>query len=149
MGGLMLGKLLLGNPYVLIGIAAAIALSIGAAVWFRHEATVARESQAVAERQAAISAADAERWQRASTARDATIAQLKTALDEQSAAVAAGRAKEAALRTSLDSARATNDRLSDERDRLSRELDAEAAKAPGDVREVGPIVARRVPALFE
>lgn len=142
-------KLLLGNPYVLIGIAVAFALSIGSAVWFKHEATVARESQAVAERQAAISAADAARWQAASDLRDGAIGQLKAALDDQSAAVQASRAKEAELRRSLDSARLMNDRLGADLVAKDAELDAEIAKAPGDVRELGPIVARRAPALFE
>jgi hypothetical protein len=117
--------------------------------WFKHEAAVARESQAVAERQAAISAQDAARWQAASDVRDARLLQLSAALDEQSAAAQQARAKEAELRQSLDSARQQNDRLSVEASQRDRDADAEAEKAPGDIREVGPIVARRAPALFE
>jgi DNA anti-recombination protein RmuC len=142
-------KLLLGNPYVLIGIAAAFALSIGSAIWFKHEASVARESQAVAERQAAISAADAERWQAASAVRDATLLTCTTALDQQSTLISAGRAKEAQLRTSLDNARQQNDRLQGEADQLSRDLEDEAARAPGDVVPLGPIVLRRVKELWK
>lgn len=145
----MFGKLIFGNPWVLVGIGVAFLLLIGAVIWQTHEVTVARESQAVAERQAAISAADAERWQAASDLRDAAIGQLKAALDDQSAAVMAARAKEAELRRNLDSARQQNDRLSADAAALAQELDAEIAKTPGDVREVGPIVARRAPALFE
>lgn len=140
----------LASPLIKWGI---VALVVGglvlAVIWYRHEADVARESQAVAERQAAISAADAARWQAASDVRDAAIGQLKTALDEQSAAVTAARAKEAEMRRSLDSARQQNDRLSAEAEALARELDEEERAAPGDVRPLGPIVTRRAPALFE
>jgi type IV secretory pathway TrbL component len=41
-------KLLIGNPYVLIGIAAAFALSIGAAIWFHHDAVTAEKSEKAA-----------------------------------------------------------------------------------------------------
>lgn len=133
--------------WAIIGIV--IAGLIGAVIWQTHEVKVARESQAVAERQAAISAADAERWQKASGDRDAVIVSLTTSLDQQSAAIKASRAKETELRASLDSARQQNDRLSEKADALAAELDAEAVKSPGDVRDVGPIVARRAPALFE
>lgn len=132
--------------WAIIGIV--IAGLTGAVIWQTHEVKVARESQAVAERQAAISAADAARWQAASEVRDTAIGQLKSALDDQSAAVIASRAKETELRKSLDSARLENDRLSAQADQLSRDLEDEAQKAPGDVRELGPIVARRAPALF-
>lgn len=132
-----------------IAVGVVILLLTGGLFWFKHEARVARESQAVAERQAAISAADAARWQAASDVRDAALGQLKTALDEQSAAVEASKIDAARLRASLDSIRQQNDRLQAETASLARELAEEAAKAPGDVRELGPIVARRAKALFE
>lgn len=139
----------LAAPLFKYGMIALVIISLAAGLfWFKHEAELARESQAVAERQAEISAKDAARWQDASDARDIAIGQLKTALDEQSAAVTAARAKEAALRASLDSARLVNDRLSVEASQRDHDADAEAEKAPGDIREVGPIVARRAKELF-
>jgi hypothetical protein len=142
-------KLPLGNPYVILGVAAAFALSIGAAIWFRHEAGVAREAQAVAERQAAISAADAERWEAAWSVATARVTELGATLDQQSAAITAGRAKEAELRQSLDSAREQNDRLSGDLDAVKREIAEEVGKAPGDVVPLGPIVLKRAEALFQ
>lgn len=140
----------LAKPLIKWGLIALVIAGLFAGlIWFKHEAKVARESQAVAERQAAISAADAERWQAASGARDAAIGQLKSALDDQSAAVLASKAKETELRRNLDSARLQNDRLSADAAALAQELDAEAAKSPGDVRELGPIVLRRAEGLFK
>ncbi len=145
----MIGKILLGNPYVLIGLAAAVLLSIGSAVWFRHEMTVARESQAVAERQAAISAQDAERWQAATAVATARVTELGATLDQQSAAIQSGRAKEAEMRKSLDSARQQNDRLSAEVDAVRAEIDEEVRAMPGSVVPLGPIVLKRAGALFQ
>jgi hypothetical protein len=139
----------LPNLYVIGGVALVIAGLAGWGIWQTHELGVAREAQEIAEKQAAISAADAERWQAASDVRDAAILSLKASLDEQSAAVMASRAKEAELRRNLDSARQQNDRLQAEADALAMELDAEAAKAPGDVHQLGPIVLRRAPELFK
>lgn len=126
-----------------------IAGLIAAVIWQTHEVDVAREAQEIAETQARLSAEDAARWQQASQHRDGVIVSLTASLDEQSAAIAASRAKEAELRKNLDSARQQNDRLAAEAAALSVELDAAERDAPGDVRAVGPIVARRAPALFE
>lgn len=142
-------KLLLGNPYVLIGIAVAFALSIGSAVWFKHEMDVARKGEAAAVELARLKDEDAKRWEAASNLRDQAIEQLKSAYQLQTDKVQEGRAKEAALRASLDSVRQQNDRLSADAAALAAELDEEAQKAPGDVRELGPIVLRRAEALFQ
>lgn len=132
-----------------IAIGVVIAGLTAAVIWQTHEAKVARESQEIAETQARLSAEDAARWQKASEDRDAAIGQLKTALDQQSDVITQARAKETELRRSLDSARQQNDRLSAEAAALSLELDAEAERAPGDVRELGPIVLRRAGGLFQ
>jgi hypothetical protein len=67
-------KLLLGNPYVLIGIGAALLLSIGSAVWFRHEMVVAREAQAIAETRAGM-------WEGQATAAIAELKHVRSQLD--------------------------------------------------------------------
>jgi uncharacterized protein HemX len=125
-----------------------IAGLIAAVIWQTHEVKVAREAQAVAERQAAISAADAARWQAASDVRDAAIGQLKSALDQQSALAEAGRVKQTELLKSLDAARLENDRLSAEADQLSKDATDEANKAPDGIRPLGPIILRRAPGLL-
>jgi uncharacterized protein HemX len=125
-----------------------IAGLVAAVIWQTHEVKVAREAQAVAERQAAISTQDAARWQAASDVRDARLAQLSAALDEQSAVIQQGRAKQTELLKSLDSARLENDRLSAEADQLSKDANDEATKAPGDIRQLGPIILRRAPSLL-
>lgn len=140
----------LATPLIKYGL---IALVIGALFglwrWERHDRMVAEERQAVAERQAAISAQDAERWQDAWTVATARVTELGATLDQQSAAIQSGRAKEAELRKSLDSARQQNDRLAEEVDAARREIDEEVRTAPGDIREVGPIVLKRAGALFQ
>lgn len=68
-------KYILGiNPYVLIGVAVAFMLSIGSAVWFRHEMTVAREAQALAETRAGM-------WEGQATAATAELKHVRTQLD--------------------------------------------------------------------
>lgn len=142
-------KLLLGNPYVLIGIGALIfLLAVGNVALYALWDGAAKGEKA-ARLESGLHEADATRWQDATTACYVVHDQLKSALDQQSALTEQGRAKEAELRTSLDNARQQNDRLSAQADQLSRDLEDEATKAPGDVRELGPIVARRAPALFE
>lgn len=126
-----------------------IAVLIAAVIWQTHEVDVAREAQEIAEKQARLSAEDAARWQQASQHRDGVIVSLTASLDEQSAAIAASRAKEAELRKNLDSARQQNDRLQEQADQLSKELDDEETKAPGDVVPLGPIVQRRASRLFD
>jgi hypothetical protein len=139
----------LPNPYLIGGVALVIAGLAGWGIWQTHELGVAREHQQLAEEKLATAKQDAARWEAASDVRDVAILNLKASLDEQSAAVMASRAKEAELRKNLDSARQQNDRLQAEANALSVELDAEAAKAPGDVRELGPIVLRRAGELFK
>ncbi|HEU4635420.1 MAG TPA: hypothetical protein VFS41_04535 [Edaphobacter sp.] len=73
----MIGRLtsfLLGNPYVLLGIAAALLLSIGSAIWFKHEMDVAREAQALAETRAGM-------WEGQATAATAELAHVRKQLD--------------------------------------------------------------------
>jgi prophage tail gpP-like protein len=67
-------------------ILAVVILGLGAAVfWYRHEAAVARDAQAVAERSAEIAAADAARWQAAAEERGRLI-------ESQNAEIEAARA---------------------------------------------------------
>lgn len=142
-------KLLLGNPYVLIGIVAAFALSIGSAIWFHHAAVAAEKGEKAARLESDLHAADAARFQVATADRDAVILSLKASLDEQSAAIQASRAKETELRKSLDSARLENDRLSADMDQNRKDTIDEATHAPSDVRPLGPIILRRAPSLLD
>jgi chromosome segregation ATPase len=139
----------LPNLYLIGGVALVIAALTGWALWERHDAIASAKGEAAAREQLTVARQDAARWQQASQHRDGVIVSLTASLDEQSAAIAASRAKEAELRKNLDSARQQNDRLAAEAAALSVELDAAERDAPGDVRAVGPIVARRAPALFE
>jgi uncharacterized protein involved in exopolysaccharide biosynthesis len=142
-------KLLLGNPYVFGAIALAFVL-MGAGLWVEdglRAAAVKGEKAAV--ELAHLKSEDADRWHKASDLRDGTIDQLKSAYQTQTDRVNEGRAKEADLRARLDGATRVNRGLQDTADQLARDLAAEAEKAPGDVRPVGPIVARRAVALFQ
>lgn len=142
-------KLLLGNPWVLVGIAGAFLL-LGVWGYAEHMGRISAEKAEKAARlESGLHEADATRYQAATADRDQVILSLKAALDDQSAAAEAGRAKEAELRASLDSARQQNDRLQAEADQMARDLEDEAAKSPGDVRELGPIVLRRAGGLFK
>lgn len=67
-------KLLLGNPYVLLALGAALLLSIGAAVWFKHEMDVAREAQAIAETRAGM-------WEGQAKAATAELARQRAQID--------------------------------------------------------------------
>lgn len=147
LGDLML-KLLIGNPWVIVGLVAAFAGLFGWAIWERHDAIAAAKGEKAALERADLAEQDAKRWHDASDVRDGRITSLAATLDQQSALVQAGKAREAELRVSLDTARAQNESLAQQRDELSKELDDETAKTPGDVRDVGPIVLRRAPSLF-
>lgn len=139
----------LPNLYLIGGGALVIAALTGWALWERHDAIASAKGEAAAREQLTVARQDAARWQQASQHRDGVIVSLTASLDEQSAAIAASRAKEAELRKNLDSARQQNDRLQAEADQLSKELDDEETKAPGDVVPLGPIVQRRAPRLFD
>jgi len=66
--------------WLIVGaLVAALSLAV---IWFRHEATVARDAQAVAERSAEIAAADAKRWEAAAAERDRAIADLTAQLQK-------------------------------------------------------------------
>jgi chromosome segregation ATPase len=138
----------LPNLYLIGGVALVIAALTGWALWERHDAIASAKGERAALDRMVLAQADAARWQQASQHRDGVIVSLTASLDEQSAAIAASRAKEAELRKNLDSARQQNDRLQEQANQLSKELDDEAAATPGDVRELGPIVTRRAQQLF-
>lgn len=141
-----------GISWITYVVVAGLGFAAGAgATWWIEETRIdgyQRQIEA-ARLESDLHEADANRWQQAASDRDATIATLKTALDQQSAAISAGRAKEQALRDALRRANEQNTVLQGKADQLSRDLADEAAKAPGDVREIGPIVSRRAPKLFE
>lgn len=140
----------LAKPLIKWGIIAAVigGLTIWA-LWERNDAIASAKGEAAAKLESDLHAQDAARNQSAINDRDRIITGLADQLNAQSAMVEQGRARESQLRTSLDAARKQNDDLQQQADQLSRDLDAETAKAPGDVREVGPIVAKRVQQLFE
>jgi hypothetical protein len=132
-----------------IAIGVVIALLAAGVVWFRHEAQVAREAQALAETARDLAQADATRWHAASDLRDGAIEQLKGAYQIQSDKVKEGRAREADMARSLADAAQRNRDLQQANSQLEQDLDAEVAKTPGDVREIGPIVAKRAAELFK
>jgi hypothetical protein len=138
----------LPNPYLIGGVALVIAALTGWALWERHDAIASAKGEAAAREQLTVARQDAARWQAASDVRDARLAQLSTALDEQSAVIQQGRAKEQVLSAALAETARRNITLQQTADQLSRELDDEASKAPGDVIPLGPIVLRRAPSLF-
>lgn len=129
-----------------------IGLAAGATpayVW-EHRATIAADAERDASKQLAdLNGQDAQRWHDASDARDKANAELRDAYAQQSAAVEAGRKATQAVQAQLDAAQSNNTALQSQADQLSAEIDAEVKKAPGDVRTVGPIVAKRVGELFK
>jgi hypothetical protein len=125
-----------------IAIGVVIALLAAGVVWFRHEAQVAREAQALAQ-------ADATRWHAASDQRDQTIELIRNAYKLQSDQVKEGRAREADMARSLADAAQRNRDLQQANSQLEQDLDAEVAKTPGDVVPLGPIVRRRVDQLWQ
>ncbi len=130
-------------------IAGLFALALGYG-YVQHVGKVAAEKgEKAALERADLSEQDAKRWHDASDLRDGSISQLRDALNIQSDLVEQSRAKQSDLRKALDSARLANDRLQQDADQLERDLQLEAQKSPGDIREVGPIVARRAQQLFE
>jgi predicted negative regulator of RcsB-dependent stress response len=140
---------MLPNPYLILGAIALVGGLTGWAIWERHEAQVAIEGREVAERQAAISAADAQRWQAASGDRDAALLQCNTDKAEytartREAAAAKTRADQAAAAAIADAevARAAADA------RISEILE-EANAHPESVRDLGPIVRARVDSLWQ
>jgi uncharacterized protein HemX len=133
--------------WIAIGV---VIIGLSVALFVEHNSRVAAEkAEKAAVELARLKTEDAERWQKASEDRDQVVLSLQSTIGEQNTAIEASKADAAKLRASLDSVRQQNDRLAAEADKLSRDLEEEAAKAPGDVRPLGPIVARRAPALFE
>lgn len=135
--------------YKWIAIAVVIIGLTAALIWERHEVKVARESQAVAERQAAISATDAERWQKASGDRDAEIGQYRQAAIAQNEIVANQVAAKKRADDAAAAAIAEAAKVQTAADQRIKEIEDEARAKPQDVRSLGPIVLRRVDELFD
>lgn len=141
-------KLLLGNPYALIGIAAAFALSIGSAIWFKHEASVAKKGEAAAIEMARLKTEDADRWQAAAEARLQQITGLSDQMTRQNAAVVAAaaardRAEQRAAGAATQAAQA-HAALND----LTMKWKERANARPDDVRPLGPVACSAYASLY-
>ena len=108
-------------PWGKIILAIIIAGLVAAVVWFRHEATVARDAQAVAERSAEIATADAKRWEAAASERDRAIAALQAELRRITADAQAAEQEAVAL---IEAAQARADGTERKLAELRRKADA-------------------------
>lgn len=119
-------------PWGKLILALVVAALIAAVVWFRHEATVARDAQAVAERGAEIAAADAKRWQAAAEERGQII-------EAQNAEIESARADLVRARRVIADAEAAAERARDAAETRIRQWMERARANPDQTVPLGPI----------
>lgn len=117
--------------------------------WERHDRRAAEASLHVAVEEHNRVTAELDRWKTTVAARDQALAQRDAALAAQSAAIErlrmdANRAEEVARASELEAVRAQS-----AADARIRAIEEEAHAKPEDVRDLGPLVLRRVDGLFD
>lgn len=141
-------KLLLGNPYVMGGVALAFLL-MGVALYAENAGRVAAErGEKAALLQASLLSQDAKRWHDASDLRDKSIDVLNATLSKQNAAIEASKLDQARLESVAASAEADRAKLQSDLDARTAELDAFAKANPGKVCRLSDEVRERAAKLF-
>jgi len=117
--------------------------------WERHDRLTAEATAQAASEERDRAVAGLNRWKAAVAARDQALAQRDAALAAQSSAIErlrldANRAEEMARASQVEAERAQS-----AADARIRAIEEEAHAKPEDVRDLGPLVLRRVGGLFD